>query len=190
MTTAAFVVLAVCTGNVCRSPAIERLLRAKNLEGLKVASAGTRALEGQSMHPLTSLEVERLGGESQDFVARTLSESMVHEADLIVTAEPRHRSIVVSLVPSAHRRTFTLLEFEGIATALPDDTDTLHGRREVVVKAAMRRNPSSSRLAIPDPYGRSSRAHQRAVQRIGLAVEGLSRLLDPTALSHLDENHA
>ncbi|MFN2560552.1 MAG: low molecular weight phosphatase family protein, partial [Jatrophihabitans sp.] len=44
----AFAVLFVCTGNVCRSPLAERLMRARLAPGLPVAvsSAGTMGLSG------------------------------------------------------------------------------------------------------------------------------------------------
>ena len=45
-------ILFVCSGNTCRSPLAEaimrRELRARELEGITVASAGTGALEGRS----------------------------------------------------------------------------------------------------------------------------------------------
>ncbi|MCP5602776.1 protein tyrosine phosphatase, partial [Klebsiella pneumoniae] len=43
-------ILVVCTGNICRSPLAERILR-KSLPGKKIDSAGTNALVG---HPADS----------------------------------------------------------------------------------------------------------------------------------------
>ena len=45
-----FSILAVCTGNVCRSPAVERLLASKLGPTVSVSSAGTHALVG---HPIS-----------------------------------------------------------------------------------------------------------------------------------------
>ena len=45
-----FSILTVCTGNVCRSPAVERLLASKLGPTVSVASAGTHALVG---HPIS-----------------------------------------------------------------------------------------------------------------------------------------
>ena len=45
-----FSILAVCTGNVCRSPAVERLLASKLGPTVSVRSAGTHALVG---HPIS-----------------------------------------------------------------------------------------------------------------------------------------
>jgi protein-tyrosine phosphatase len=44
-----FSILAVCTGNVCRSPAVERLLTGQLFPTVTVSSAGMHALVG---HPI------------------------------------------------------------------------------------------------------------------------------------------
>ena len=45
-----FSILAVCTGNICRSPAVERLLASQVAPSVSVSSAGTHALVG---HPIS-----------------------------------------------------------------------------------------------------------------------------------------
>ena len=51
-----FSILVVCTGNVCRSPAAERLLASKLGSTVQVASAGTHALVGQPIsEPMAAL---------------------------------------------------------------------------------------------------------------------------------------
>jgi len=45
-----FSILTVCTGNVCRSPAVERLLSTELGPTVQVSSAGTHALVG---HPIS-----------------------------------------------------------------------------------------------------------------------------------------
>jgi protein-tyrosine phosphatase len=106
-----FSILAVCTGNVCRSPAVERLL-ANNLgPTVSVSSAGTHALVG---HPISEPMAALLrdgGVESDSFRARRLSEQMLKDADLILTMTRAQRGLVVELWPAAVRRTFTLREF-------------------------------------------------------------------------------
>ena len=50
---ASFTILTVCTGNVCRSPIAEKLLRLelRDLPGVRVHSAGTNALVNAPMTP-------------------------------------------------------------------------------------------------------------------------------------------
>ena len=59
MTRELFSILAVCTGNVCRSPAVERLLASKLGPTVRVSSAGTHALVGHPIsEPMAALLLE------------------------------------------------------------------------------------------------------------------------------------
>src|SRR5829696_1569572 len=111
MSEGAFSILAVCTGNVCRSPAVERLLATKLGPTITVSSAGTHALVG---HPISEPMAALLAGygiDERPFEARRVSEQMLKEADLILPLNRAQRSLVVDLWPAAVRRTFTLREF-------------------------------------------------------------------------------
>src|SRR5690625_898724 len=127
-----FTLLIVCTGNICRSPAIERLFRSafQPGSGIQVHSAGTGALVGQSIQPPMEALLEARGVDPSGFTARAVDERMIDGADLILTATRSHRSDVVDRVPGAVRRTFTLREFarmslevdlDAIATAAGPD---------------------------------------------------------------------
>ena len=106
-----FSILAVCTGNVCRSPAVERLLAAKLGPTVTVRSAGTHALVGHPISdPMAALLTDS-GIEPDSFEARRLSENMLKEANLVLTMTRAQRGLVVELWPPAVRRTFTLREF-------------------------------------------------------------------------------
>lgn len=113
-----FAVLAVCTGNVCRSPAAEMMLRhgIRGLAGLTgpdciARSAGVSALVGQPMATRMVAALDDGGIPTTSFTARQLDASMIDEADLIITADRRHRAAVVGINADALERTFTLREF-------------------------------------------------------------------------------
>src|SRR5829696_596819 len=111
MSQGAFSILAVCTGNVCRSPAVERLLASKLGPTVAVKSAGTHALVG---HPISDpmAALLRDGGlETNGFEARRVSEQILKEADLILAMTRAQRGLVVELWPPAVHRAFTLREF-------------------------------------------------------------------------------
>ena len=59
-------ILTVCTGNICRSPVAERLLQAGLDQvlpgGFEVPSAGTRAMVGDPIQPLSADIVRTFGG--------------------------------------------------------------------------------------------------------------------------------
>src|SRR5512133_2901453 len=80
-----FSILAVCTGNVCRSPAVERLLATKLGPTVAVTSAGTHALVGHPISEPMAALLHDSGVETNEFEARRLSEQMLKEADLILS---------------------------------------------------------------------------------------------------------
>ena len=84
-------VLVVCTGNVCRSPYVHRLLVAELGAGVRVASAGTGALEGYPMDRRAAERLRRAGGDPEGFVARQVDEEILDGADLVLTATRAHR---------------------------------------------------------------------------------------------------
>ncbi len=115
---AAFHILAVCTGNICRSPAIERLL-ALDLAAsdgapsgrFTVSSAGTSAVVGSPISDEMARLLDQAGARVDGFAARNLTADIVEGASLILTATAAHRAAVTKLSPAALGRAFTLLEF-------------------------------------------------------------------------------
>ena len=117
-------VLIVCTGNVCRSPFIERVLAAALPEsaGVVVSSAGTGALVGRPMEPLAAAQTERYAGSPAGFVARQLVPGLVASADLVLTATRRHRGEVAAMYPKSLSYVFALSDFADIVAAMsPED---------------------------------------------------------------------
>ena len=116
-----FTVLMVCTGNICRSPLAEQLLRAQadaaNLP-INVTSAGTGAMVGREMTAQAADLSAQYGALSTDHAPTQLTESIIASADLILTATREHRAAVVSMSPKAIRRTFTLTQFARLAPTL------------------------------------------------------------------------
>jgi len=177
-------VLAVCTGNVCRSPFIERLLALALPPSFTVSSAGTAALVGEQMDPRAAAQVRLHGGEPEGFVARQLTTEMVAEADLVLTATRAHRAEVVSLWPRAMSYAFTLGDLgdltQGLPAAARKDVDaplareaarTLAGRRGLVPP----RRPKE--VDIIDPYGREDRVFAAMADQIVRALPPVVRLL-------------
>src|SRR5512144_374699 len=112
-----FRVLFVCTGNICRSPFGERLLRARLAERLgpdaalvEVGSAGVQGLVGEPMDPLAAAVLLSHGGDPTGFAGRRLDAGLVRGADLVLAANRKHRASIVRLDPTAVRKTFTIRE--------------------------------------------------------------------------------
>src|SRR3954453_13971789 len=120
-----FRILVVCTGNICRSPVAqvvlthdlrERLGREFADEHFVVTSAGTHGIVG---HPIEADAAEVLTGwgvTPDPFEARELAAAYVDEADLVLGASREHRAAVVTMLPRASQRTFTLREFARLAS--------------------------------------------------------------------------
>lgn len=171
----AFRILVVCSGNLCRSPLAERLLRSRLADvfgpeesRLVVTSAGTSAVVGAGMDPRAAAVGEALGVSATGFVARDLTTADVAGADLVLGAAREHRAAAVRLHPAAHRYAFTLREFARLAEAVPatelTPTDPVERARALVGAAATRRGLIRAERAedddVPDPHGGPDRVHR------------------------------
>ena len=122
-------ILTVCTGNLCRSPVLERLLAfgiarhwpdaASGPTALRLASAGTRGQVGQSIPDPLLLRLAAAGADSSPHVARQLTPELIADAGLVIAATRAHRAAVAELYPPAVRITFTLRELARLASDLP-----------------------------------------------------------------------
>jgi protein-tyrosine phosphatase len=182
-------ILAVCTGNVCRSPAVERLLLAgvgSPSGDVTVTSAGTHALVGQPIDPPMAELIRQAGAEPAPFAARQLEPAHVREADLVLVMTRRHRSAVVALEPAAIRRTFLLLELAGLASSVaeagwPSDATDPAARLAMLPRlAAAHRGSAVSGvdLEVPDPYRQSIERYVGSAELIHAAVNRLLAAVD------------
>jgi len=166
-------VLLVCTGNICRSPTAERLLRAAAAQhgwDVTASSAGTRAVVGGEVEPTAAQVLTELGGDPSGFAARQLTPALVDEADLVLTMSTRHRGSVLEARPTALRRTFTLRE---AALLVPEEVTD----EPVAVQLARHRRGGTAReLDVPDPIGRGRRHFEEAGALVRDALDALAPL--------------
>ena len=172
---APFGVLFVCIGNVCRSPVGERLLAARLPRNkFEVASAGVGAMVGHAMSEHAAEELKSYGGDPSGFSARQLTPDLVEASQLVLTATRELRSRVLADVPTALRRTFTILEFAELAKHAEGSTAV-----EVVEWAGAHRSLASGvEQDVPDPYRRGPDAHALAAAAIDAAVQEIAKGLD------------
>ena len=87
-------ILCVCTGNVCRSPMLEALLRREferqGLTDFTVASAGTMTNDGMIPTEQAVTAVNEIGLDISDHTSRQVNRKIVENTDVFVALTPEH----------------------------------------------------------------------------------------------------
>ena len=182
-------VLHVCTGNLCRSPLAEHLMRAGLVARLGdaaaafvVTSAGTMGHEGEPMEPFAREVLAERGLDGADFRVRQLTAEQIGRADLILAVTRQHRLAVAELDPGAVGRTFTLREYARLAEGV-SPADLPHGAvaraRALVALLATRRSPAARPRDddLADPYQGPKRGFEACAGTVEAALRSPLDLL-------------
>lgn len=172
-------ILVVCTGNVCRSPAAQVLLSHALDASVTVRSAGTHALIGHPIDPPMARYLSP-GHASDGFRSRQLDDSMVQEAQLVLTMTREHRALVLAMAPLALRRTFTLLEFVHLSEELSHATGSARTDAErlalLLPMAYHQRgtsHPTNDAYDVVDPYRQPETVYEKSFRAVESAVNRL-----------------
>ena len=193
-----FSILTVCSGNICRSPLAEQLLRVglASWPQIQVASAGTIGLTGQGMPPQAADLSRHFGGDPNAHVAQELTEQHVQTADLVFAMSREHRRAIVELVPRAIRYTFTIREFARLIADVTDDDlveaaslplDDVVGRLSTLIALAASQRGAVAPLVsaddddVVDPYRRSDEVYVESAQQLVPAVNAVTALFHRAA---------
>jgi protein-tyrosine-phosphatase len=186
-------ILVVCTGNICRSPMAEGLLRQRLFErGILDVDVESAGVAGWEDSPATSEAVKAVaeyGVDISEHLARRLSGSMADRADLIIAMCEEHADAVARLLPEAAPRTFTLKELVNLLddVSLPpiDPTEPEHVRDrldQVVSGADALRFAGARHLPDPDiadPLGLGLEAYRATAWELGELVDRLMAAVFP-----------
>lgn len=138
-------ILAVCTGNICRSPIAEYILRDRlaPYPEWTVTSAGVFAGDGQ---PASPESVEVLAEQKIDASrhrSRMLTKDMLDEADHVLVMTESHRSTILAQWPHTADKVHVITEFSV---------------------------PGSQRDDIADPIGQSTAVYRQTRDQIESAI--------------------
>jgi protein-tyrosine phosphatase len=188
-----FRVLVVCTANHCRSPIAEQLL-ARDAAGVfgtadwRIGSAGTAVRGPWPLHEhAATVLAERLPAEQLPALdghrSVQLTTALIADADLVLTATRQHRGAVVTTLPGAVGRTFTIGQFARLCDAVPEFTahDPGEAGRELLTRAKRARSslqPVPGDLDdLPDPMGGGLADFRVCADRLQRSIDSILRPL-------------
>ncbi|GAB2892182.1 low molecular weight protein-tyrosine-phosphatase [Neomicrococcus lactis] len=99
----------ICTGNICRSPMAEHMIRAAAEEAglfeVFVTSAATTGWEvGNPIDPRALAILRELGLDAEDHVARQFEVVEFNNVDLVLALDTEHYMTLRHMAPTAHDR--------------------------------------------------------------------------------------
>ncbi|GGN93393.1 low molecular weight protein arginine phosphatase [Saccharibacillus kuerlensis] len=182
-------ILFVCTGNTCRSPMAEALLRRMAQERgvrVEVRSAGVSASQGVPISRQAEA-VLRDQNISDRITSSPLDRELVEWADLILTLTESHKSHVIRCFPEAVERTHTLkgyVEDDPRVLADLEELDSLLASAQL--SRALGESPDTSQqqrvielqqripvFDISDPFGGSRDDYEITAAEIRTALDRL-----------------
>lgn len=144
-----FSVLVVCSGNICRSPMAEHMLRRAFADaglsaGVTVSSAGTGGWHVGAPASSGTVRILAEAGYPSEHAARQVTRQMLDDTDLVLAADRGHLTELAEL--GAHPGTVALLRAF---------------------------DPDATGEDVPDPYGLPDAAFRRVFEIIIAATPGI-----------------
>jgi protein-tyrosine phosphatase len=175
--------LTVCTGNICRSPMAEVLLRVRLAErgvDARVSSAGTLAWGGPATTN-ASIALEEIGIEMQGHLSRQLTAALIEPADLVVGMTRDHVWRVTRLATDATDRSFLIGELARLGASVGPREPDESVRDWAARVAAVRPSGPIGRVGdeVADPVGEPIHVYRATAARLDHDARVIAQLLVP-----------
>lgn len=104
-------ILVVCTGNTCRSPMAEGLLK-KYLDcENKIESAGIFAIKGSFPSEYASTVIKDIGIDIYNYKSKPISKNLIRNCDIILTMTKEHKDQLLEIANDLNKEIYTIKEF-------------------------------------------------------------------------------
>ena len=107
-------VVFICSGNICRSPLAEVLLREQIEKGsldLETSSAGTLGIEDHAANPDAVTAASEVALDLRNHRSRGISHEILEDAFALVIMGPEHESAILSRYPDLGEAVVRLWEY-------------------------------------------------------------------------------
>lgn len=153
-------ILFVCTGNTCRSPMAEAILRHK-LETINVQSAGIFANENERANPLT-LKVLQKRNIHLDHYSQPVTDKLLNWAHYVLTMTRSHKEQLQRQYPEYKSKYFTLKQFINDNS---EQLDVLEGSSSVIHQL--------QKFDVIDPFGGTIETYEETFHELDCLINRL-----------------